>query len=39
FVMILLLSGSLFLLPSFLITIYSKKTKFPNQYKEHILKQ
>lgn len=27
FVMILLLSGSLFLLPSFLITIYSKKTK------------
>ncbi|EAH6628500.1 RND family transporter [Campylobacter jejuni] len=39
FVMILLLSGSLFLLPSFLITIYSKKTKFPNQHKEHILKQ
>lgn len=33
FVMILLLSGSLFLLPSFLISIYSKKAKIENQHK------
>ncbi|MGH2305416.1 efflux RND transporter permease subunit [Campylobacter taeniopygiae] len=39
FVMILLLSGSLFLLPSFLISVYSKKAKLENQHKQHKLKQ
>ncbi|ECO7370431.1 RND family transporter [Campylobacter coli] len=35
FVMILLLSGSLFLLPSLLVTIYTKKTKALNPHKAH----
>ncbi|EAI0652720.1 RND family transporter [Campylobacter coli] len=39
FVMILLLSGSLFLLPSFLITIYTRKTKDLNPHKPHKLTQ
>ncbi|MFQ6342691.1 efflux RND transporter permease subunit [Campylobacter sp. VTCC 70190] len=39
FVMILLLGGSLFLLPSFLISLYSRKTNSANPHKQHKLKQ